>query len=118
MYDFNFCQFKGKLASDPTVKTVGEDNKKVMSFNLMYGSRQTTDKEGSHANFIQVEAWGKVVDIFEPILFKGMEIMVYGQLLQNRWRDKEDKPQSVHRLSARTISITDLKFRGVDKHVA
>jgi len=112
----NIIQVKGRLVSEPILKTF-DSGKKLMSFSLMYYTRQTTDKEGSHANFIEVDAWEKLADIFQPLLKKGLEIVVNGALVQHRWKDKQGKNCSRFQISAETLMISDLNFT-VDEKAA
>ena len=76
----NINQLKGRVVTEPDFKET-KNGKSLLVFNLMYFTRQTTDSEGSHANFIQVEAWQKVADIIAPLLSKGLEILVNGTII-------------------------------------
>ncbi|MDH5720764.1 MAG: single-stranded DNA-binding protein [Spirochaetia bacterium] len=105
----NIIQVKGRLVSEPVLKTF-DSGKKLMSFSLMYYTRQTTDKEGSHANFIEVDAWEKLAEIFHPLLKKGLEVVVNGALVQRRWKDNLEKKQSRFQITAETLMISDLNF--------
>ena len=105
----NINQLKGRVVGDPEFKET-KNGKKLLTFNLMYFTRQTTDAEGSHANFIQVETWQKVAEIFAPLLTKGLELLVNGVIVQKRWTDENGKSRSQYVFSAEVINITDLKF--------
>ncbi len=104
------CQFKGRLCREPELKMTSS-GKKVLNFVLAYNTPQKTDAEGSHSNFIQVEAWEKTAEIFAPLLIKGIEVLVNGNIVQNRWKNKEGQNRSYYKLCADTILITDLKFK-------
>ena len=105
----NINQLKGRVVTEPDFKET-KNGKSLLVFNLMYFTRQTTDSEGSHANFIQVEAWQKVADIMAPLLSKGLEILVNGTIIQKRWTDENGKSRNQFVFSADAINITDLKF--------
>ncbi|MES0491768.1 MAG: single-stranded DNA-binding protein [Leptospirales bacterium] len=105
----NINQLKGRVVGDPDYKET-KSGKKLLTFNFMYFTRQTTDAEGSHTNFIQVEAWQKLADIFAPLLTKGLEIIVNGVVVQKRWTDENGKARNQYVFSADVINITDLKF--------
>ena len=104
-------QIRGRVCNEPQLKTT-TTGKKLLTFTLAYQTSQTTDQEGSHSNFIQVDAWEKTATIFHPLLHKGLQIIVNGSLLQNRWKDKDDNFRSNFKLVADTLLITDLKFKG------
>ncbi len=115
--ELNIHQLVGRLVNDPVVKEI-KSGKRVMTFNLAYNTMQSTDNDGSHANFISVEAWDKMVDIFEPMLTKGLQIIVNGDLVQNRWVDKDGKKRETFKFVAQAITINDLKFRMPEKAAA
>jgi single-stranded DNA-binding protein len=76
----------------------------------MYFTKQTTDSEGSHNNFIPVEAWQTTAEIVAPLLSKGLEVIVNGTIIQKRWIDDNGSMKSQFVFSADAINITDLKF--------
>lgn len=111
----NINQLKGRIVSDPEIKET-KTGKKLLTFNLMFFTRQTTDAEGSHTNFIQVEAWQKVAEMCGPLLSRGLEVLVNGSIVQKRWTDESGNLKSQFYFTADAISITDLKF-ATDKEI-
>ncbi|MDH5718276.1 MAG: single-stranded DNA-binding protein [Spirochaetia bacterium] len=107
----NINQIKGRIVTDPEVKET-TTGKKFLTFNLMYYTRQTTDKDGSHANFIHVEVWEKLAEVFHSILKKGLEVVINGALVQSRWVDKNQNKKSRFHISAETLAVSDLNFEG------
>ena len=105
----NINQLQGRLVADPEYKELKND-KKLLTFRFAYDTVQTTDPEGSHSNFISVEAWDKIAEIFSPLLCKGLEVLVSGSLVHQRWKDKEGSPQSRYKFVAQSLNITDMKF--------
>ena len=105
----NINQLKGRIVNDPEVKET-KTGKKLLTFNLMFFTRQTTDSEGSHTNFIQVEAWQKVAEMCAPLLTRGLEVLVNGSIVQKRWTDDNGNLKSQFYFTADAINITDLKF--------
>lgn len=106
---WNYVQISGRIASDVEKKIVKEQT--VISFMLLFETVRKTDKEGSHANFIQVELWGKMAELFYPLLAKGIEIMVTGELFQQRWVGTDGKKAQKYSISAQALAISDQKFR-------
>lgn len=106
---WNWVQISGRIASDVESKTVKEQT--VISFTLMFETLRKTDKEGSHVNFIQVELWGKMAELFYPLLSKGIELIVTGELFQQRWVGSDGKKAQKFSISAQALAISDQKFR-------
>jgi len=106
---WNWVQVSGRIASEVTKKTVKDQT--VVSFTLLFETRRKTDKEGSHANFIDVELWGKMADLFYPLLSKGIELIATGELFQQRWMGKDNKRAQKFCISAEAIAISDQTFR-------
>ena len=105
-----FSQLKGRVCKDPDLRMT-TTGKQVLTFTLAYNTLQKTDNEGSHSNFILVEVWDKTAEIFHPLLVKGLEILVHGNIVQNRWKDDNGKVRSNYKFCADTILITDFKLR-------
>jgi|GEM_PF-1323984 len=106
---WNWVQVSGRIASDVEKKTVNEQT--VINFTLLFETLRKTDKEGSHANFIQVELWGKMAELFYPLLSKGIELIVTGELFQQRWVGTDGKKAQKFSISAQALAISDQKFR-------
>lgn len=109
---WNYVQVSGRIVSDIEKKTVKEQT--VLTFNLLFETRRKTDKDGSHANFIEVELWGKMAELFYPLLSKGLEIMVTGELFQQRWVTSEGKKAQKFLIWAQALAISDQKFRPIN----
>ena len=105
-----FSQLKGRVCRETNLRLTST-GKQVLSFTFAYNTLQKTDNDGSHSNFITVEVWGKTAEIFHPLLVKGLEILIHGNFIQNRWKDAEGKTRSSYKFSADTILITDFKAK-------
>lgn len=106
---WNWVQASGRIASDIEKRTVKDQT--VLNFTLMFETRRKTDKEGSHVNFIDIELWGKMADLFAPMLAKGIELIVTGELFQQRWMSKDGKRAQKFLISAQALAISDQTFR-------
>jgi len=106
---WNWIQVSGRLASDIEKKQVKEQT--VVQFTLVYETMRKTDKDGSHANFIEVELWGKLADLYSTLLVKGMEIIATGELFQQRWVNKDGKKAQKFAINAQAIAISDQSYR-------
>lgn len=106
---WNWIQLSGRISTEVERKTVKDQT--VISFALLFETQRKTDKEGSHANFIQIELWGKMAELFYPLLAKGMEILVTGELFQQRWVSKENQKAQKFCISAQALAISDHTYR-------
>lgn len=106
---WNYVQISGRIASEVEKKTVNDQT--LINFTLLFETMRKTDKDGSHANFIQVELWGKMAELFYPLLSKGIEIVVTGELFQQRWVGTDGKKAQKYSISAQALAISDQKFR-------
>lgn len=110
----NIVQLRGRLVRDPEIKDT-QTGKKLMQFTLAYDTRSAVDTEGSHSNFIRVIAWEKTAELFFPLLKKGMEVLINGELLHKRWKNAEGENRDNFEISAKVITISDLKFQPLEK---
>lgn len=105
----NINQLRGRIISEPCLTNVADD-KQVLTFRFMYNTIQKTDNDGSHANFIQVEVWNKMAESMEPILYKGIEVLLNGSFVQKRYMSKEGNKVQIFIFSAENIIITDIYY--------
>lgn len=100
----------GRLVRDPEIDEVGKEKKYLkasLSIAVKNTKKKLKDKSGIDADFIDgIVAWGKQVEFIERYLTKGRMIMVQGELLPERWKDKENKNH--YRLSIRANSVQAL----------
>ena len=106
---WNWVQLSGRISSDVEKKSVKEQT--VLAFTLIFETMRKTDREGSHANFIHVELWGKMADVYSAYLGKGIEILVSGELFQQRWVNKQGQRAEKYCISAQAMAVIDQTFR-------
>lgn len=106
---WNWAQLSGRIASDVEKRQFKEQT--VLTFTLVFDTQRKTDKEGSHTNFIQVEIWGKMADLYATILTKGIEVIVTGELFQQRWVAKDGKAAQKYIISTQAIAVSDQTYR-------
>ena len=85
----NSVTLTGRLVSDPTVRSVGNDNLSVCQFTV------AVDKKGKDAgaNFIDCTAWRGLADTIAKYFKKGSAIGISGRLNQETW-EKDGKKNS------------------------
>lgn len=108
--ELSFHQIVGRVATKPEF-IESKNGKKLLKFVLAYDSLCATDNEGSHTSFIDIAVWEKTAEIFSTLLFKGLQVMVNGEIIQRRWLDKkENKKRHTFQMNATTLQITDRNF--------
>lgn len=106
---WNWVQVSGRIASDVEKKMVKEQT--VLAFTLVFETMRKTDRDGSHVNFIHVELWGKMADLYSAYLAKGIEILVSGELFQQRWVNKQGQRAEKYCISTQAMAVIDQTFR-------
>jgi single-strand DNA-binding protein len=92
----NRVQLIGHLGNDPEIKSF-ESNKKVAKISLATND-EYTDKEGKkvkQTQWHQLVVWGKLADVSEKYVKKGMEIAIEGKLTYRTWDDKDGKSHNI-----------------------
>ena len=84
---------KGRLAADPEMAYVGQDNKARARFVIAVDRRFQRDK----ADFVRCEVWNKLAELINHYCHKGSEILVRGELHIERYEDKYYTTVSVER---------------------
>ena len=112
--ELTFSQIRGRVVAAPELKST-KTGKTVATFTLAYDTPQKTDKEGSHTSFVQVEMWEKIAEVFSPLLSKGLEVVIQGNFVQNRWKDENGKNRSNFRFNASLVSIIDIHYQAQEK---
>ena len=85
---FNRVVLIGRLTKDPEIRMT-PSGEKVANFTLAV-DRDYKGKDGNKpTDFINITAFGKKADFVENYLFKGMAILIEGQLRTESWKTKE-----------------------------
>ena len=105
--DYNMHQFSGRLAQDPEIKET-VNGKLLLKGTLVYSTRSTTDKEGSHANFLDFELWEQMVTRLSPVLKKGTLVLMTGELVQSRWQAQDGSRRRNFRLVGREVALMEI----------
>ena len=99
----------GRLTKDPEVDEVGKDKKyrKAKICLAVKNIKKKNQEGGVDADFIDgIVAWGKQAEFAENYLTRGRMIVVHGELIPERWKDKENN--SRYRLTVRANSVQSL----------
>lgn len=91
MASYSLATVLGTLGSDPAVKyTPG--NTAVVEFsvavNRQWKDKNTGDRK-EEVSWIPIVAWGRTAEVIGEYLHKGSQAMFVGELIEDRWTDKE-----------------------------
>ena len=107
MSDLNSVVLVGRLVRDPELRYTPQ-GAPVGEFTLA-SNRRFTKKDGEkveEVSFIDVVVWNRLAETCAEYLKKGRQIVVLGQLTQDRWEDKETgQKRSRIRVQAQTVQF-------------
>lgn len=107
MSDLNSVVLVGRLTRDPELRYTPQ-GAPVGEFSLAT-HRRYSKKSGEHVeevSFIDVVAWNRLAEVAAEFLKKGRQVIVSGQLIQDRWEDKDSgQKRSKIRVLAQTLQF-------------
>ena len=102
MADINTVAVSGRVVKKPELRTVGGNETSVTSISVANNVWNGKEEE---AHFFDVEVWGKQAESCCKFLDKGSQVMVQGDVRQNKWEtDKGEKRSKVY-LKANKVSF-------------
>jgi len=95
----------GNLVRDPTINYLPSGTQ-VVEFSIAYNRRFRVNEEWrEETHYFDVRAYGRLAEDLGTRLSKGYTVVIEGSLRQDRWTDKEGKPQSRVRILASAVRI-------------
>lgn len=111
MADFNSVVLLGRLTRDPELKYV-PSGAPVCTFSIAT-NHAYTKSDGTKATtvtFVEVDAWRRLAEICSQFLKKGREVLISGELRQDRWVDAQtQKSRSKIKVVARDVRFVGPK---------
>lgn len=83
--DFNSFTFIGRLVRDAEMMYTAS-GAAVSKFSIAVNKKTNNNKD--YCNFFEVELWGAYASALEKFLLKGTQVLVSGEVKQDRWQDK------------------------------
>ena len=99
MANYNEWRALGRLTAKPETKEVGSNTVTEFSVACNKAWKDKNDEWQEKVSFINCQQFGQYGKTTEIKCDKGMEVLVEGELLQDRWPDKE------HYIVVKKISI-------------
>ena len=107
MSDLNSVVLVGRLTRDPELRYLPQ-GAPVAEFSLAT-NRRYSKKSGEQVEeviFIDVVVWNRLAEVAAQFLRKGRQVVVSGQLIQDRWDDKDTgQKRSKIRVQAQTLQF-------------
>ncbi len=95
----------GRLTKDPVLRYL-PSGMQVVDFSVVYTRRYMVGQEWKEeSHFFDVKAYGRLAEGLSTRISKGYTVVVEGRLVQDRWTDREGKPQSKVRILAESVRI-------------
>jgi single-strand DNA-binding protein len=95
----------GRLVRDPIINYLPSGTQ-VVEFSIAYNRRfRVNDEWREETHFFDVRAYGRLAEDLGTRLSKGYMVVIEGSLRQDRWVDKEGRPQSKVRIVASAVRI-------------
>ncbi|MEO7531966.1 MAG: single-stranded DNA-binding protein [Sediminibacterium sp.] len=106
----NKVQLIGFLGQAPEIKTTG-DGKKVAHLNVATNENYKNAKgeKVTETQWHSVIAWGKLAEIAEKYLVKGIEVAIEGKLINRNYTDKQGVKRYVTEIQANELLILTKK---------
>ena len=102
----NKVQLIGNLGQDPEIKSYGDDKKVAyISIATNENYRNAKGDKVTDTQWHNVVVWGKLVDIVEKYLVKGIEVIIEGRLINRAYTDKQGAKKLVTEVHAHELMI-------------
>ena len=107
MASYSSATLLGNLTRDPEVKFIPSGTA-ICNFSLAVNKKfkQGNDWKTSVC-YIDIEVWGKSGEAAGQHLSKGRQVLVVGELEQDRWEDKQGNKRSKHKIVASRVVFLD-----------
>ncbi|HZX58761.1 MAG TPA: single-stranded DNA-binding protein [Mucilaginibacter sp.] len=106
----NKVQLIGHLGQAPEIKTIA-DGKKVAHLSVATNENYKNAKgeKVTETQWHTVTAWGKLAEIAEKYLVKGIEVAIEGKLINRNYTDKQGVKRYVTEIQANELLILTKK---------
>ena len=85
----NKILLKGRLTSDPEMKTINDGANYVTKFSIAVNRKYVKEGEERTADFFNCSCFGKTAEFVSKYFFKGQEMLLEGRLQNRSWEDDQ-----------------------------
>ncbi len=105
--DENLVIVHGRLTRDPEFKVL-DSGMTICNFSIANnrGNRKGSEEE-LPANFFDCVAWGKTAELVANNFDKGRKIAIRGELVQDRWQDRDGGNRSKVKVTVFRVDFMD-----------
>jgi single-strand DNA-binding protein len=106
----NKVQLIGHLGQAPEIRTL-EEGKKMASLNVATSEsfKNAKGEKVTETQWHNVVCWGKLAEIAEKYLVKGIEVAIEGKLINRNYTDKQGVKRYVTEIQANELLILTKK---------
>ena len=111
MADFNSVVLLGRMARDPELKYV-QSGAPLCTFSIATNHHYTKSdgQKAKTVTFVDIDAWRHLAELCSQFLKKGREVLIAGELRQDRWIDAQtQKPRSKLKVVAHDVRFVGPK---------
>ena len=98
----------GNLGSDPEMRYLPQQERKVARFNIATKERlfnPNTRESSDRTEWHRIVVWGKLAEFCEKYLTKGRQILIEGKLRTRDWQDKDGNKRRTTEVEAINIVL-------------
>ena len=106
MTDINNATIVGRLVADAILKYTNSGTA-ILNFTVANNVYQGRDKD-DYVNFIDCQMWGKQAEGVNDYLIKGKQVVIQGELKQQRWETDNGKRSKIV-VNVRSIQLVGAK---------
>lgn len=97
-FDINNLTVVGRLTKDPEKRTT-QSGLSVCNFSIAVGRGE------ENVSFFDVTCWKKTADAVTQYMSKGSQVVISGEIVQDRYQDKEGKNKSKVFINAHSVQF-------------
>lgn len=97
----------GRLAKDPEVRHVGNNNAAKCTFTLAVDRRFTKQGKEKQSDFFNIVAWRNTAEFCGKYFVKGQKVVVVGSLQNRSWDDNEGKKHCITEVVADEVYFAE-----------
>lgn len=102
MKDINNVMVVGRLTADSELKFTS-NQKPVLNFSIANNGFK------EHVSFFNCHMWDKYAETMSKFLLKGKQVVIHGEIRQERWTDKDNNKRSNVVINVSQVQMTGSK---------
>lgn len=104
MADINNFNGTGRLTRDAELKYTSTGTPLAL-FSIATNHRKRKGEDSERASFFDCTLWGVVAEKLHVYLSKGKEVAISGELVQDRFQDKDGNKRSMVKINVQNVKL-------------